>query len=429
MNKILEYYSRKEIQKAIVNTAKNREVAVNYSDKGFGKRPDILQFNNDVLELAKSGATSFHISEEIWSNPLLLKPGMTKQQLDDLRDGWDCILDVDCKFLEYSKEAALLLAEALKFHNISNFGIKFSGNTGMHIGIPFESFPSTVQNQETKLLFPDGVRVIATYLKNLISEPLSKKILELNTIEEIAKATNKKKSELLEKDKFNPFSVLEIDSILISNRHMYRAPYSINEKKNLVSIPLTLQQLKNFNLNQAKIENVKPDLDFLPIIKKQEASSLIIQAFDSIQKQKEKIPTLNKNYDTSKIKIKKEFFPPCIIHGLSGLEDGKKRFLFILLNFLKKSGYNYEQIETIIDKWNEKNKQQLKQGYINSQLSWHKRQKESILPPNCSNPSYYKDTGICKPDHWCKLIKNPVNYSSRKLRVLTQNNKKKRKKN
>ncbi len=160
---ILQYYSRKDVQKAIVNAAKNREVAVKYSDKGFGKRPDILQFDNDVLELAKSGATSFHISEEHWSNPLLLQPGMTKVQLDNLRSGWDCILDIDCKFLEYSKEAALLLVEALKFNNINNFGIKFSGGTGFHIGISFESFPENVHDQETKLLFPDGVRVIATY--------------------------------------------------------------------------------------------------------------------------------------------------------------------------------------------------------------------------------------------------------------------------
>ncbi len=425
MNKILEYYSRKDVQKAIVNAAKNREVAVKYSDKGFGKRPDILQFNNDVLELAKSGATSFHISEEIWSNPLLLKPGMTKQQLDDLRQGWDCILDIDCKFLEYSKEAALLLIEALKFHNIKNFGLKFSGGSGVHIGIPFESFPENVHNQETKLLFPEGVRVIATYLKNLISEPLSKRILELSTIEEISKATNKKKSELLEKDKFNPFLVLEIDSILISNRHMYRAPYSINEKKSLVSIPLTLQQLKTFELKQAKIENVKVDLDFLPTIKKQEASSLIIQAFDSVQK-KQETPSLNRAYDIPKIKIKEELFPPCIVHGLNGLEDGKKRFLFILLNFLKKSGYDYDQIEIIIEKWNKKNKQPLKQGYINSQISWHKHQKEDILPPNCNNKSYYSDINICKQDNWCKFIKNPVNYSSRKLKILKQNNKKKK---
>ncbi len=426
---ILEYYSRRDIQKKIVKSVKNREVAVMYSDKGFGKRPDILQFNNDVFDLAKSGATSFHVSEEQWNNPLLLQPGMTKAQLDSLRIGWDCILDIDCKFIEYSKQAALLLVEALKFNGIKNYGIKFSGGTGFHIGIPFESFPQNVHDKETKLLFPDGVRVIAEYLKNLIHEPLSAKILEFSKIDEIAKATNKKQEELLEKGVFNPFSVLEIDSVLISNRHMYRAPYSVNEKRNLVSIPLTSSQLKNFELKRAKIENVKADLDFLPIVKEQEASTLIIQAFDSLKQKQEKIPSLNKSYtDIPKIKINKEYFPPCVVHGLNGIEDGKKRFLFILLNFLKKSGYDYEQIGIIIEKWNNKNKQPLKQGYINSQISWHKRQKDSILPPNCSNASYYLDTSICKKDNWCKLIKNPVNYSSRKLRVLTQNNKKKKKK-
>ena len=36
-----------------VQISQNREVAVNFSDKGYGKRPDVIQFENDVYELAK----------------------------------------------------------------------------------------------------------------------------------------------------------------------------------------------------------------------------------------------------------------------------------------------------------------------------------------------------------------------------------------
>ena len=102
-NPYLAYYLRRDIQSKIVKSSKNKEVGVAYADHNFGKRPDILQFDSDVSELAKQGAYSFHISEEIWKNPLQLRSGLTKRELDDLRIGWDLVLDIDCKYLEYSK--------------------------------------------------------------------------------------------------------------------------------------------------------------------------------------------------------------------------------------------------------------------------------------------------------------------------------------
>ncbi len=59
---------------------------------GFAKRPNILQYPQDVSEFAKDGATSFHVSEEHWNNPMELEPGMSKKKLDKLRTGWDLIL-------------------------------------------------------------------------------------------------------------------------------------------------------------------------------------------------------------------------------------------------------------------------------------------------------------------------------------------------
>src|SRR3989344_7891959 len=100
---LLKYYSRRDVQKEIVEISKNREIAVNFGDKGYGKRPDVIQFENDVYELAKKGATSFHISEERWQNPLLIKTGMARKQLDDLRMGWDLLIDLDGINLDYSK--------------------------------------------------------------------------------------------------------------------------------------------------------------------------------------------------------------------------------------------------------------------------------------------------------------------------------------
>ncbi len=49
------YYSRPEIQKAIFEFSKNRETIPRYFE-GFGKRPDSVNYPNELLELVKKGA-------------------------------------------------------------------------------------------------------------------------------------------------------------------------------------------------------------------------------------------------------------------------------------------------------------------------------------------------------------------------------------
>ena len=111
---IFNYYKRPEIQKEIIKLAKDREVAVKFGDKGFGKRPDALNYASDVIELVKQGATSFHASEELWKNPLQLEPTLKRSDLDKLRIGWDLVIDIDCEILDYSKIAADLVVKAIK---------------------------------------------------------------------------------------------------------------------------------------------------------------------------------------------------------------------------------------------------------------------------------------------------------------------------
>lgn len=432
MPDFLDYYSRKDIQKAILDASKNREVAVKYPSGSFGKRPDALNFEQDVFELAKQGATSFHVSEEHWKNPLLLKTGMVKNELDKLRIGYDVILDVDTKFIEYAKATTELLIEALRFHNIKNIGLKFSGNSGFHIGIPFQSLPEQVNNVPMIKLFPETPRAIAAYLKVMIKSRLSEKILGISSLQEISKSTGKSKEDLIEKNQFNPFSVIEIDTILISSRHMYRAPYSINEKRGLVSIPILTDELKNFDLKKARMENVKSTAQFLPSTKEKEATQLVMQALDAVNKgphitslQEEQKP--KQHYDELKSSIPDEFFPECIQKLLQGVrEDGRKRALFILINFMKCMGYSTMEIENIIKKWNPRNYQPLPESYLLSQLSWHSRQSESILPPNCSNLSYYKELGVKCPDEICMRCKNPVSFAKKKYFAHQKNKPKKK---
>ena len=73
--------------------------------------------------------------------------------------------------------------------------------------------------------------------------------------------------------------------------------------------------------------------------------------------------------------------------------------------------YSIDDIDKKVREWNSANPEPLREGYLLSQLNWHKRQKEKILPPNYDNNNYYRDLQIPDPDHIMKKFKNPVNYA------------------
>ena len=340
-------------------------------------------------------------------------------------------LDVDSTDFEYSRYATFLIIEALKFHNLKNFSLKFSGNKGFHLGIPFKAFPQKVNDVETKLLFPEGPRVIASYLKYIIKDHLTAYLLKNKTVDKLLKSSGVNKEELVKDGVFNPFVLVDVDTVLISNRHMFRAPYSVNEKSGLVSVPIDPAFILDFSREDATIDKVDAKLGYLDNFKEGEATHLITQAFDWNQKlpsqTSEKVKE-TKSYVYQEIgnAIPEDLFPPCIKIGLSGLADGKKRFLFILLNFLSNTGYGEKEIGNLVFEWNKKNPEPLRENYITAQLSWHKRQKQKILPPNCDNQQYYVGLQICKPDNFCKLIKNPVHYAIRKNRFEEEKKSKKK---
>ncbi|MEM2915817.1 MAG: hypothetical protein QXT19_00445 [Candidatus Woesearchaeota archaeon] len=445
LSTLLKHYKRRDIQEEIIEAAKDKEVAVKYGDKGFGKRPDVLQHEKDVLEFAKNGATSFHCSEELWHNPLQLEIGMKKQELDALRKGWDLVLDVDCPWLEYSQIAADLLVHALRYHGIEHLGVKFSGNHGFHIAVPFEALPEKVHNKDTRLLFPDGPRKIAVYLQEMIRNHLSSRILEGENISQIMAKTGMKKEGLLKKGFFDPFALLKIDTVLISSRHMYRMPYSFNEKSGLISIPINPKKILEFDKNMAVAERVSVEHSFLP--RKQvnagEASKLLIQAFDFHPPANSLIEApkslrQKEEFSVPLQAVPEQYFPPCIQNISKGLSDGRKRAAFLLINFLSSLGWNYEQIESYLRSWNSRNPEPLREQYYLGQLRYHQQQKKQVLPPNCSNKAYMAGMGVCKPDSFCGArgdplsqdfsakIKNPVNYALKKQRLasLTKKSKK-----
>ena len=486
---ILKHYKRKELQEAMVQQAKNKEIGVRYGDS-FGKRPDILSYPRDVLELALQNVTSFHASEELWSNPLSLSSDLTKKELEELRIGWDLGLDIDCPDWEFSKLTAYLFIKALKENGVkqSEISCKFSGNKGFHIGVPFEAFPKEIGNKLTKERFPEAPRKISLYLLNFISnkyvviendqilfddrysfslENLKEKFGDKNFIlkrcsnckKEISirrqewpeficpicdrrvKEENDEKNflkceqcnilmERIENKKalcecgsneyrseFNPLSILEVDSILISSRHLYRMPYSLHEKSALASLPIDLEKVMEFEKEMARPEAIltpsMPRFTFLNRnVSGESARKLLLQALEFEVKMERELETEQKGQEEFKVEspITEEFFPPCIKKILLGVEDGKKRSVFILMNFLGKIGWNKDEIKNFLLKWNrEKNREPLRDNYIFGQLSSFKPGEK--LPPNCNNEGYYLGIGMCLPDGLCRKIKNPVNYT------------------
>ena len=65
LSTLLKYYKREDVRAAIVGAAEDKEVAIKYGEKGYGKRPDVVRHSKDVLEFVKQGASSFHCSEEL----------------------------------------------------------------------------------------------------------------------------------------------------------------------------------------------------------------------------------------------------------------------------------------------------------------------------------------------------------------------------
>ena len=415
---IMDYYSREDVQKAILEASKNREIVGIYENGNFGKRPNIIQYQDDILQMVKSGMISFHGSVERWSNPMLLRSGMLPQEQDKLRIGWDLILDPDCSDFEIGKIAVKTIVEALKDHGIKSYYIKLTGGKGFHIGIPFEAFPKTINSKPIEKLYPELPRKIILYLKDYIREQLKENILAFDDPLSIAERIKKPIGEIIDQDGLDPFKVVEIDPMMANPRHMFRLPYSLHEKTLLVSLPISLSQLDKLKRGYAYPPRVKVSKKFLTEKPKlREASSLVVEAsdwFETHKKEEKKIEYLGPKRKIRE--IPKKYFSPCIIKTLQGLQDGRKRSLFILITYLKNMGWSWEKLEDEIMKWNSKNIPPLQENYIRTQIRWHKRQPKNILPPNCDNNNFYKSIGTCVKDNYCRNLKNPINYAFRKMK-------------
>ncbi|MGC9133130.1 MAG: DNA primase small subunit domain-containing protein [Nanopusillaceae archaeon] len=447
--KLLEFYKKNnEILEDIVKISQNREVGYLLTNGSFGHRPSKIETKDDIIEYIKKGALSFHISIERWIDLNVLEENTSKKELSEYRLGWDFIIDIDSKSLDLSKITARLIVDYLKEKNIKPVYIKYSGGKGLHIAIPWEIFPETVNiekkeeivEEETRKLFPDLARILALYIAEEIREKLKKLILLKFNEEEL------KNFGINNIEKFDPYEIVEIDTILISSRHLIRCLYSINEKTGNLSVPIKENYIEKLKPEDASLDNYSyegipyltedlekreskefKDLIYSSFLWKinNELKSKQIQHLAEKYKNQEGIEEAEKDIEEikkKKIEIDESLFPPCIKNILSeNIEDGRKRAVFILINFLANIGWDWDKIEKYVKEWNDKLNEPLRDRYIEYQLEWHKKlykENKRYLTPNCNNEIYYKDIGICQPDEICSLIKNPLSYPIKKIKNI-----------
>jgi len=407
------YYSKPEVQKAIFDFSEGREVTPRYFD-GFGKRPDSLQYKGDVFELIKKGATSLHCSEEIWEDPLKIETGMNRKQMDELRTGWDLLLDIDSKYFDYSRVFAKIVVKILHFYGIKNFGIKFSGSKGFHIIVPSKAFPREINGVKTSDMFPEWPRIMTQFIMDLSKKELVDGVTELT---KLSAGFSK-----YVKDFEAPKEVMP-DLILVSPRHLFRMPYSLHEKTSLASVVVLPEELESFQPRDADPLKVKVR-NFMPESEEGEASDLLRESLDwhknrAPEESQDSSSTEKKDFKKSfsPLKIKNltdDIIPPSIKRLLQGVGDGRKRSLFVILNFFRAIGLEKLEIEKRIKEWNGKNEEPLEEKYINAQMAWSYRNK-IILPPNYDK-DYYKGIGIIPTPEELRF-KNPLSYISKKLNM------------
>ncbi len=416
---VIDYYAREDVLQEMVRFSENREVAGRTLRGRYGQRPNAVIYPSDIKRMLKENMISFHGSVERWSNPMAIETGMKSSELDDLRLGWDFLIDIDSNFFDHSRICADLIVQALQAHGISSVFAKFSGRAGFHIMVPWEAFPKTVDGKDASKLFPDMPRTIAKYLEYFIKEEFAKRLLEHEgSAIKFAKKVKKPLKDVVEGRGLNPYSALKLDTLLISPRHLFRLPYSLHEKSWRASVPVALDKIASFELEMADISQIKKVVPYYPFKARDgEAAELVSLAYGWVKKKEAAEPKSQVRYKLIG-SLPEEMFSPTIKELLSGLEDGRKRALFVLIAFMRRCGWGWDEIEEKIEDWNvKKNHEPLSRTYVQGQLRWHKRQPKPIMPPNFSSEQFYKNILGHEPVE-AKDAKNPVVWSLRRLKTI-----------
>ncbi len=216
--RIVSYYSREDVQRAMYQYARGRKISVlrNFRPMFHGSG---LRQPGDIFPLMM-----------FYSQELRLWPsihGTISRHDGDGRTICDLVIEVDFK---KSRERSFALARPLirLFQDLGvEFRVKFSGNASPHIIIPAEAFPAnrrkSFQNLYGKLL---------EFLRKRIKDPKT------------------------------------LDGSFRSPGHFLRMPYSLNENTGMVSLPIRVEDYDRFSWKMAHPDSVEviEDWWFLPDI-------------------------------------------------------------------------------------------------------------------------------------------------------------------
>lgn len=406
------YYLLQDVQEAISRMCGDeREVQCWYTNEKIGKtirgkRPDTLHYPGDIDALARKGATSFHLSVERWRHPRSVRKGMAPMERDDLRIGWDLVLDLDSDDFTCCTEACAVFVVVLREAGLQDPFVKFSGNKGWHVIVPYEWFPPMYRGKPTSRLFPS----VAASMLDILSERARDRL-------DNAFAT------ILPPSKYDdvgrdPYRIVEVDRQVAGSRHLIRSPYSLHEKSGLVSVPVDADDVRRFHKSDAEPSCVKVDPDWspweLPEDNRGGGGELLEEAVTRVEEKHSKTSSLRASPRCIK-DMGEDYYPPCILSILRGLSDGRKRGIFLLAFFFKTIGLPWDEVTARIREWNTRNKPPLQEADLEARLRYVEKSK-SYKPPNCERPAYYMAMGVCRSDTTCIRIRNPLAYGRRKKR-------------
>jgi len=292
---------------------------------------------------------SIHVSTQVYS-----KLNQNKVLYNHL------IIDIDADNLKESTIQLIkildILEKDLRLVRDKDFYVKYSGNKGYHIIIPFWKFDKLI-------VYEDLILLIKYKLKNF-----------------------------------------DIDwQLLDSQHHLIRDFWSYNPKGDKISLYLpkdekiSLLVVKYSKVEERSLDKIfelsnklKQNIDFKPLTKKQVGllNSLISEIKEN-KKLIEKLKEINKTVkkiNQKPIKIGKGFFPKKVKEILNkGIQkDGRERFLFLLATICKANGYSYKEFEQLVKQWNEKNYRLDERDWnrwlktLEHQMKWYKKNWDNL---------------------------------------------------
>lgn len=405
----LWWYGREDVQGGILRSCgEEREVAGRYHSGGFGKRPDMLMYPADVHVMARGGMTSFHFSVERWNKPTMLRPGMSDAEQATIRTGFDVVVELDPGDIGnfgHCTKAAIVFVNILRESGLGDPRVKFSGNKGWHVPVPWEWFPPTFGGVPTAHLFPKVSRYVLTVLAERARPRLD---------EAFSRTLPPEEYDAVGRD---PFRVVEVDMNLSHRRHLIRAPYSLHEATGLVSVPVPADGILGFQKADARPTTVRvnPSWSFwaVPEAERSLGAGILREAVALMEADKGARVAYSNKFAAHGLNLGEAFDPPCVRFVLRGMEDGRKRCAFLLMSYWRCLGRPWGEVVAMAQAWNVRNRPSLKKSELRRMVEYLKENPYTM--PNCDHP-IYTAVGVCQKDATCKCVKNPLSYSGKMWR-------------